>query len=109
MQYSFVAIEGSQLVSFAANFPVPVVFHVTNFPRKKLTGGSARLDLRRFGEAPPLSKLRFLACLRLSSAFFLISSAVSLILSCCFDADSAFARMVSSLSTNSSISDSFLR
>ena len=39
--------------------------------------------------------------------FFLISSAVSLSLSCCFDADSAFACMVSSLSTNSLISDSF--
>ena len=64
-----------------------------SFSHKKSTSGSARLDLRHFGEAPPSSELRFLVSLRLSIAFFLISSAVSLSLSCCFDADSAFACM----------------
>ena len=77
------------------------------FSHKTSTNGSARLDLQLFGEAPPSSELRFLVSLRLSIAFFLISSAVSLSLRCCFDADSAFACMVSSLPTNSSISDSF--
>ena len=59
------------------------------FSSKKSTSGSARLDLRHFGEAPPSSEVHFLVPLRLSVAFFLISSAVLLSFSCCFDAASA--------------------
>ena len=88
---------------FARNSCCLISRSAAAFSRKKSTNGSARLDLQRFGQAPPSSELRFLVSLRLSIAFFLISSAVSLSLRCCFDANSAFACMVSSLPTNSVI------
>lgn len=71
---------------------------------QKSTRGSAHLDLRgRFGE---VSLFRFVS-FRLSIAFFLISSAVSLSFSRYFEAESDSAVALSSLSTNSLMRYSF--
>ena len=64
MQYSFVAAEGSQLSSFAVDFPVPVVLLVTSvvgFRGQPLLSPAQKVDqwfVRRFGEGPPSSLLQ---------------------------------------------------
>ena len=106
MQYSFVAAEASKLSSFAVDFPVPVpvVLHLLlsnfavsryfNFSRKKSTYGVL--------EKLPFVWIAFLGLFKTLHRFFpdILCSLVVL-------ADSVFACMVSSLSTNCLISDSF--
>ena len=54
---------------FARNSCCLISRSAAAFSRKKSTSGSARLDLRRFGEAVPSSELRFLVSLCAPSLF----------------------------------------